>query len=437
MMREFLWNKTGLEGPDDEVMAFLSGADVELDRSLLLFDIQASAAHARGLEHIGILTAEENLRLQQALEKLAEECHSGKRVLDDRFEDGHSAIEAWLTDELGPLGAKIHTGRSRNDQVAVAMRLCIRNQLGLLSGLCGRIAEACLERAAKDRELAIPGHTHLQKAMPSSAGLWLAGHGEAFIDNCVLAQEIERWVDASPLGTASGFGINLPLAREKVALELGFSRLVINPQCAQNSRGKTELMALAALAAATLDLRRLAWDLSLFASDEFGYVELPQRYCTGSSIMPNKRNPDVVEMLRATHAVVQGAQAELGDLLALPSGYHRDLQASKAPFLRAFARGLQALALVPRLVADFEWNAARLNASFTAEMFATDLATEQASQGVPFREAYRAVAESLSGLSEVDPQKSLLERVSPGASGNLMLDDLRSRLDSARAAPKK
>jgi len=198
-----------------------------------------------------------------------------------------------------------------------------------------------------------------------------------------------------------------------------------------------ELMALGALSAATLDLRRLAWDLSLFSSDEFAYVSLPERYCTGSSIMPNKRNPDVVELLRATHAVVQGAQSELGDLLSLPSGYQRDLQGSKAPFLRAFARGLQALALVPRLIGDFGWNEQALKDSFTSEMFATDRATEQARQGVPFREAYRAVADSLSGGELPDVRDSLSARVSPGAPGSLMLDSLRQRLEDIQGHPEK
>jgi argininosuccinate lyase len=435
-MSDYLWNKTGLESPDDEVMAFLSGEDLVLDGTLLMFDIQASAAHANGLRLIGILSDEENQQLQGALETLAEQVHAGQRVLDAQFEDGHSALEAWLTEMLGPLGARIHTGRSRNDQVAVVMRLYLRHQLDMLAGLCARIADTCLERAGREAGLAIPGHTHLQKAMPSSAGLWLAGHAEAFIDNCAFAKQVGSCVDASPLGTASGFGVNLPLAREQVAAELGFPRLVVNPQYAQNSRGKMELMALSALAAATLDLRRLAWDLSLFSSEEFDYLRLPGRYCTGSSIMPNKTNPDVVEMLRATHPVVQGAQAELSELLSLPSGYQRDLQASKAPVLRAFARALQALSLVPRLVGDFSWNEPGLAASMTPAMFATDLATEQAAAGTPFRDAYRAVAESLSGLTEVDARKSLSERVSPGACGKLMLDELRARLEALQGARK-
>jgi len=433
-MSDFLWKKSGAVGPDAELMNFLAGEDVVLDRDLLLFDLQASAAHANGLKSIGVLSDEENSRMQEALAILAGEFRNGKKTLGPEFEDGHSAIEAWLIEMLGPLGAKIHTGRSRNDQVAVALRLYLKHCLEVLSGLCADIAQSCLDRASLEKNIAIPGHTHLQPAMPSSAALWLAGHAEAYIDNAEFAGMVAGSIDASPLGTASGFGINLPLERDEVSNELGFDRLVLNPQYAQNSRGKSELLAISALAAATLDLRRLAWDFSLFTTAEFGYIQLPSRYCTGSSIMPNKNNPDVVELLRAVHAVVIGAQAELNSVLSLPSGYHRDLQATKPPVMRAFTKGLQALVLLPGLITDFKWNEERLAAAMTPELFATDLATELASQGTPFREAYRKVADSLSGLAENDALKGLSERVSPGGCGRLGLDILSARLDKIRAA---
>jgi argininosuccinate lyase len=432
-MTDPIWKKSGTSGPDTEVMSFLAGEDVVLDRELLLFDIQASAAHANGLEQIGILDAGENARMQEALNILAGEYRTGKRTLGTEFEDGHSAIEAWLIDMLGPLGAKIHAGRSRNDQVAVAMRLFLKDRLSQLAQVCKQISQVLLERAEAEKGLAIPGHTHLQKAMPSSAGLWLAGHAEAFIDNAEFALMVRDCIDASPLGTASGFGINLPLAREEVARELQFSRIVVNPQYAQNSRGKVEILALSALSAATLDLRRMAWDLSLFTTAEFGYINLADRYCTGSSIMPNKNNPDVVELLRATHAVVVGAQAELNDLLSLPSGYHRDLQSTKPPFMRAAQKALPALKLLADIVSDFEWNRDRLAQAITPEMFATDRATELAAQGVPFREAYRQVGESLSDVAAEDLETCLSARVSTGASGNLSLDLLHARLDKIQA----
>ncbi len=216
-MSDLLWKKSGTAGPDGDVMEFLAGEDLVLDRGLLLFDIQASAAHANGLESIGILDKDENTRMQEALLILSGEYRNGKRTLGEEFEDGHSAIEAWLIDMLGPLGAKIHTGRSRNDQVAVAMRLYLKDRLARLSKICTRIATVCLDRAEAEKDLPIPGHTHMQKAMPSTAGLWLAGHAEAFIDNAEFSARVCDCIDASPLGTASGFGINLPLARELVA----------------------------------------------------------------------------------------------------------------------------------------------------------------------------------------------------------------------------
>lgn len=429
-MSDLLWKKTGKTGPDDEVMAFLAGEDVELDRHLLLFDIRASASHANGLESIGVLSKEENQKIQSALQTIADDFRSGRRTLDQQFEDGHSAIEAWLTELLGSLGGKIHTGRSRNDQVAIAMRLYLKESLEQLSSLCGNVATQLLERAGREGNIPIPGHTHLQKAMPSSAGLWLAGHAEAFIDNAEFAAAVCKCIDASPLGTASGFGINLPLAREQVARELGLSRLVVNPQYAQNSRGKVELLTLSAFSAATLDLRRIAWDFSLFTTDEFGYMRLPDRYCTGSSIMPNKNNPDVVELLRATHAVIAGAQAELTEVLSLPSGYHRDLQATKPPVMRAIQKSLPALKILADLAGEFEWNKERLRSAIGPELFATDLATELSRQGMPFREAYRKVGEALSDIGDEDLDSCLSKRISTGASGNLSLDILQARLDS-------
>jgi argininosuccinate lyase len=397
------------------------------------FDLEASAAHVKGLAGAGILSEEEAGQLTAALQRYAGEYERGDRTLDTEFEDGHSAIEAWLTEDLGPLGKKVHTGRSRNDQVAVALRLYMKDRLARLARACLDIAAVLLERAQQDGSLPLPGYTHLQRAMPSSAGMWLAGHAESFIDNAELALLTRQWLDASPLGTASGFGVNLPLPRQQVSDDLGFSRMVVNPQCAQNSRGKIEVQAVAALSAATLDLRRLAWDLSLFTMSEFEFIHLPERYCTGSSIMPNKRNPDVIELLRAAHARVVGAQAELQAALSLPSGYHRDLQATKPPLLHAFDGGLQAMALLPELLSGFAWNEDAMRAALSPDMFATDRANELAAGGMPFRDAYRQVALELGAGQAGDADKSLAERVSAGACGNLELGLLRGRREQLEA----
>jgi len=428
-MNDTIWKKTGQDsGPGEDVMRFLAGDDVVLDRQLIRFDIRASVAHVHGLARIGLLTAEEANELVGGLERIDAHLETGDLELTDRFEDGHSALETWLTEQLGPLGGKVHTGRSRNDQVAVALRLYMKDRLAALKVLCLEVADVLLARAADEADLPMPGYTHLQRAMPSSVGLWLAGHAEAFLDNAELAAFTRRWLDASPLGTASGFGVNLPLARDAVAEELGFARLVLNPQYAQNARGKTELQALASLGAATGDLRRLAWDLSLFTTSEFDFVRLPDGWCTGSSIMPNKRNPDVVELLRAAHGAVVGARAELESVLSLPSGYQRDLQATKAPLLRAFEGALQALGLLPELLRELAWNEEAMRAAISPDMFATDLSVDLAREGVPFRDAYREVGARLRDMQPEDLAASLENRVSTGACGALELGRLAARL---------
>ena len=432
-MKDLIWKKQGKgDDTDPAIMEFLAGEDVELDQELILFDLQASAAHVRGLQQIGILSKDESTSLQEGLKLIEQDLNNGSRTLDSRFEDGHSAIESWLTEMHGEIGGKIHTGRSRNDQVAVALRLYMKDRLVQLQTICLDIASVLLERIKTEADLPMAGYTHLQSAMPSSAGLWLAGHAEAFIDNAELAALTYSWLDASPLGTASGFGVNLDLPRAEVARDLGFARLLVNPQYAQNSRGKIELQALSVLSACTLDLRRIAWDLSLFTTSEFGFVKLPAQYCTGSSIMPNKNNPDTVELLRAVHGVVQGAQTELSAVLSLPSGYQRDLQATKPPLMRAFRKALQALALMPDLLAGFSWQSERMRESISAEMLSTDRALDLAREGIPFRDAYRTAAADSQSLSDEDIAESLASRTSPGGCGRLETELLQSRLDQLK-----
>ncbi|WP_306580832.1 lyase family protein, partial [Dokdonella sp.] len=248
------------------------------------------------------------------------------------------------------------------------------------------------------------------------------------------ARDTLTWIDANPLGTAAGYGVNLALDRDHTTRALGFARLQVNPVYAQLSRGKFEIAALDALGAALLDLRRLAWDLSLFTTAEYDFVRLPAQYTTGSSIMPNKRNPDVVELMRASYAGVAAARSEIEQLLSLPSGYQRDLQFSKGALVRGFARGLAALALLPDLLTRLQWNDAAMRAAIEPAMYATDVAIEQAVAGVPFREAYRAAAATAASAGEGrSPQASLAARVSPGACADLRLAELRERW--ARLAP--
>ncbi len=426
-MTQPLWQKSGIQ-IDQRIMRFLAGDDVILDREFFLHDITASQAHVEGLANIGVVSADEAAALKRELDLLAEDFRSGAFVLDDRHEDGHSAIEARLTERLGDAGRRVHTGRSRNDQVLVATRLWLKDKLTELEAHCRAVAEVCLERAAQPA-LPMPGYTHLQRAVVSSTAMWFAGFAEGFIDNALRARQTRDWIDANPLGTAAGYGVNLPLDRGHTTRALGFARMQVSPVYAQLSRGKFEMAVLEAIASAMLDLRRLAWDLSLFTTAEFNFVALPAQYTTGSSIMPNKRNPDVVELLRASYASVAAARCEIEQLLSLPSGYQRDLQFSKGSLFHGVRHGLMALELLPDLLVQMQWNEAAMRAAIEPAMYATDVAIEQAAAGVPFRDAYRAAAETAASAGTGrTPEASLAARTSPGAGHALRLDELRARL---------
>jgi argininosuccinate lyase len=427
-MTQPLWQKSGVQ-IDAKIMKFLAGDDVLLDREFFLHDITASKAHVEGLANIGVVSADEAVALKRELDVLATDFSAGSFVLDERYEDGHSAIEARLTERLGDAGRRVHTGRSRNDQILVATRLWLKDQLTALQAHCRAIAQVCLDRAAQPA-LPLPGYTHLQRAVVSSTAMWFAGFAEGFIDNALRAQQTSTWIDANPLGTAAGYGVNLKLDREHTTQALGFARMQVSPIYAQLSRGKFEMAVLEAIASALLDLRRLAWDLSLFTTAEFSFVKLPSEYTTGSSIMPNKRNPDVVELLRASYACVAAARTEIEQLLSLPSGYQRDLQFSKGSLFHGCRHGLGALELVPDLLARLQWNEEAMRAAIEPAMYATDVAIEQAAAGVPFRDAYRAAAETAASAGQGrTPESSLAARVSPGAGNDLRLDELRKRLD--------
>ena len=426
-MTQPLWQKSGIQ-IDPRIMRFLAGDDVILDREFFLYDITASKAHVEGLQHIGVVSVDEAAALKRELDALAADFRAGAFVLDDRFEDCHSAIEARLTERLGDAGRRVHTGRSRNDQILVATRLWLKEKLVELEAHCRAVAEVCLERAAQPG-IPMPGYTHLQRAVVSSTAMWFAGFAEGFIDNALRAQQTRELIDANPLGTAAGYGVNLPLDRAHTTQALGFARMQVSPIYAQLSRGKYEMAVLEAIGAAMLDVRRLAWDLSLFTTAEFGFVQLPAQYTTGSSIMPNKRNPDVVELLRASYASVAAARTEIEQLLSLPSGYQRDLQFSKGSIFHGVRHGLMALELVPGLLAQMAWNEATMRTAIEPAMYATDVAIEQAAAGVPFRDAYRAADETAASAGEGrTPEGSLAARTSPGAGDQLKLDELRARL---------
>ncbi|WP_437758066.1 argininosuccinate lyase [Sorangium sp. So ce1389] len=422
-----LWDKGG--ATDAQMLRYTSRDDWQLDQRLLAYDLRATIAHVRGLARIGVLSAEERDALVRELEVLAKQNEAGELRLTEDDEDGHSAIEAALVARIGDAGKKVHTGRSRNDQVLVAMRLYERDALDELAEHATAGARALLDLARREAETPMPGYTHLQRAVPSSVGYWAASFVEGFADAVDVVRATRALVDRSPLGGAAGFGVNLPLDRVGVARELGFAGVALNPLASQTSRGIIEAQILAAAWQVVAVSRRLAWDLSLFAMSELAFIRLPEAFTTGSSIMPQKRNPDVVELMRAACSVVQGALAEVQSLVALPSGYHRDLQLTKGPTMRGLDEALATSRLLPRLVAGLAFDRERMARAITPECFATDRAVELAVQGVPFREAYRKVAAEIAALPAGDAAASLRARVSLGAPGNLALDELAQRLE--------
>ncbi len=420
-----LWDKGGAS--DAGMLRYTSRDDWRLDQRLLPHDLRATLAHVRGLGRIGVLASDELESLERELTELMDRTKRGDFNVTEAHEDGHTAIEEELVARLGDAGKKVHTGRSRNDQVLVAVRLYARDSLDTLSSLAREAGLSLLELARRETMTPMPGYTHLQRAVPSCIGLWAGAFAEGLADAMGVIAGARALVNRSPLGAAASFGVNLALDREGVARELGFDGIMVNPLGSQTSRGLYEAEVLGAAWQVTALLRRLAWDLSLYTTSEFGFVKLPPEFTTGSSIMPQKKNPDVVELMRGSCAVVEGALAELRAIVALPSGYHRDLQLTKAPLMRGLDEAIATTSLVPRLVGGLSWNHARLAEAISPECYATDRAVELAVRGVPFRDAYREIAASLDTL-EGDAALSLGARTSPGAPGDLRLEAIAARL---------
>ncbi len=429
-----LWAKSGATINYD-AMSFMSRDDVILDRELFPFDIRATKAHVNGLRSIDLLTGSETRDITDALDQLDHRFTDGSFVLDERYEDGHSAIESYLVEQLGETGKRVHLGRSRNDQVAVALRLYMLDALDTVRAQSLEIARAALDIARRHEFDPMPGYTHLQRAVPSSVGLWMGSFVEGFLDSAELCALTRRWIDASPLGTAAGYGVNIDLPRQQVSDELGFSRIQINPMSAQSSRGRVEHQVVATLWQAMQEVRRLAWDCSLFSTREFGFMTLAPEFVTGSSIMPNKANPDMAELLRASTAVIGGALSEIQQTMSLPSGYQRDLQITKPALIRAVNVTREALSHIPNLITSATYHTDAMRAAIEPSMLATDRAVELSRSGLAFRDAYKQAASEIDSLEMTDEtiDVSLRDRRSPGACGNLMLDALESRLAAASA----
>jgi argininosuccinate lyase len=305
------------------------------------------------------------------------------------------------------------------------MRLFAKEKLKELNGLNKDIASAFLDMAMKYENDPMPGYTHLQRAMPSSWGLWFSAYAESFIDNYDLIKATYDWIDSNPLGTAAGYGVNLPLDRESTKKDLGFNRLQLNSMYVQNSRGKYETQILSTIKQPMMDIRKFSWDMSLFLSQEFNLLSIDKRYSTGSSIMPNKHNPDVIEIMRANYSIIAGYASELENLISLPSGYHRDLQLTKRGLVRGFNTALTTLSILPDLIYSIQVNKEQSIQFIDDDMKMTDRVYELVSKGMAFRDAYNKIKTSKKDGQEIS---SKLINSSPGSPGNLNLKNLKKRL---------
>jgi argininosuccinate lyase len=411
--------------------AFTVGDDPVLDLRLVNADCAASMAHARMLASIGVLVPADAQALCRELGAIVDRNERGEFRISRQDEDVHTAIENALVAALGDAGKRIHTGRSRNDQVLAALRLWSRGYLFAFlragAGLAGRL----LAFAEAHRDVPMPGRTHTQVAMPSSVGLWAAAYAEELLDDLRLGQTAFEIADCCPLGSAASYGVPLPLDREMVARSLGFARVQNNVLYANNSRGKLESVILDAVEQAALTLARIAQDLMLFSLPELGYFSLPAELCTGSSIMPQKKNPDGLELVRAKSAAISASvSAVKGIIRALPSGYNRDFQETKAPYFSGCEAGLGCVRIMDLTFEKLEVSERRLRDSFSSYIFATDAALELVSKGIPFRDAYARVAKDLESLSSQDPVEAIKRKTSTGAPGNLRLDVPRAALDA-------
>lgn len=427
-----LWQRKTSNGDlAKKVEQFTVGDDFLLDQRLIPYDIQASKAHAKGLHKIGLLSDEELDSLLQGLDEVLSEWEDGSfEILPDQ-EDGHTAIEAYLIEQLGETGKKIHAGRSRNDQVLVAMRLYEKDQIQTLVQEVRKAANTLLDQADKYKDVPMPGYTHTQRAMLSSVGMWLASIAEMLLLDLETLKGAHANVNRSPLGTAAGFGVNIDLAREWVAEELGFNGLITVAMTAQNTRGKIDLQLVQALEGVGATLAHFANDLICYSSLEFGFFDVNPALCTGSSIMPQKQNLDTAELVRAHYSALCGCeQAIKMNAVKLTSGYHRDLQLIKKNVMTAFEE-IHAMLEISTLLAEHLMpNEKQLKAACTKELFAADQANEYVQQGMPFREAYHKVKANLESLEAGNLTERLNDKTHTGATGNLGIEQLRSCLQT-------
>lgn len=415
-MAQKLWEKN--VQVDHEVDIFTVGKDREMDLYLAKYDVLGSMAHITMLESIGLLTKEELKVLLAELRNIYAVADSGKFIIEEGIEDVHSQVELMLTRRLGDMGKKIHSGRSRNDQVLLDLKLFTRSQIQELVELVSGLFDVLISQSDRYKDVLLPGYTHLQVAMPSSFGLWFGAYAESLVDDLQLMQAAYRICNRNPLGSAAGYGSSFPLNRQMTTDLLGFDSLDYNVVYAQMGRGKMERTVAFAMAGIAATLSKLAFDACMFNSQNFGFIKLPDQFTTGSSIMPHKKNPDVFELTRAKCNKLQGLPQQI-ILISnnLPSGYFRDLQIIKEVFLPAFDELKDCLRMVTHMMREIKVNEHILDDDKYSLLFSVEEVNRRVLAGMPFRDAYKQVGLDIEAGKFV-PSKSV-NHTHEGSIGNL------------------
>lgn len=403
--------------------------DFVVDLDLVKSDILGSLAHAQGIAKIGILSQKELQEVTTGLLSILKEHTEGSFVIHKEDEDCHTAIEGRLTTLIGDAGKKIHTGRSRNDQVQTALRLWMKEFLITLAYSTISLAQELTRFSIQHEAVPMPGRTHMQLAMPSSVGLWASSFAEQLTDQATHLLSLKDLINQSPLGSAASYGTNLPIDRSYTASLLGFNRPQHNVLYANNSRGLFEAMILDSCDYIGLTLSKMAQDLLLFSLPEFGYFSLDSRLCTGSSIMPQKKNPDGLELTRSRSALISGYALQVKSIIrSLPSGYNRDFQDTKEPFMKGAKSTLLLVQIMSHMIKGVGVHEKNLIQGCKSELYATDEVLKRISEGRPFREVYKEVGMNLESVSSYDPVKTIKNRTMIGSTGNLGLSELQASL---------
>ncbi|MBN9382826.1 MAG: argininosuccinate lyase [Chitinophagaceae bacterium] len=429
MSGQKLWSKSATS-TSEQVEAFTVGRDKEFDVLLAEYDVLGSLAHTQMLESVGLLSKEDRDQIHQELNNILAVIREGKFVIEKDIEDVHSQVEWMLTQRLGEAGKKIHSGRSRNDQVAVDIKLFLRAQVLHLKDEAKELFDLLIRLSEQYKDKLLPGYTHLQIAMPSSFGLWFGAYAESLVDDLELLAAAYHIVNKNPLGSGAGYGSSFPLDREQTTRLLQFGTLNYNSVYAQMSRGKTEKIVATGLASIAATLSRLAMDCCLYINQNFGFISFPSELTTGSSIMPHKKNPDVFELIRAKCNRIQAAPNELTLLVNnLPSGYHRDLQLTKEILFPAIEEGKACLQMMRLMLSNIQIKENILDDEKYKYLFSVEAVNELVNKGVPFREAYRQVGNQIDkGEFHFDHRQGL-HHTHIGSIGNLANDKIAAEME--------